>query len=496
MIITFIVPPSLDGELPAERTAGCTRLVYPMPNIYELIVAAILEKEHDVRYRDFVLEEEGEKHLEQFLADDKSDCYMLWCVNLSLETDLKTIRHIRKYHPETWVVAMGPGVTYYTRTLLVDERVVVVRGEPELTVQELLSEISEDKGCEADNVLDANSDASAYSRIKNVKGISFLKEGAVDHNPARELLKDLDNLPFPARHFIEKYPFTNPKLKTHPYTTVLTSRNCPYKCIYCVPSSLTFAREIEFKKDNGRKPPISYRSVKNIIEELDMLAAKGYRAITFIDDNFITTTKRLRPICECVKKHGFNWGCQARADAITEEVAEILSDANCGFVDLGVESFNDDILEYIKKGITSEQIYDGIGWLKKYKVPVKLNILIGTSPLETKETIKDTLRKAKALKVSQVMFNIVAPFPGTEFYELARENGGIAGGDYVPTDVQHHSILNYPNLSGREMEKMLFRNNVSFFLRPSFILKNIGKFGSFTDFKIALKALRRKLFHS
>ncbi|MDR2916879.1 MAG: B12-binding domain-containing radical SAM protein [Tannerella sp.] len=480
MIITFIVPPSLDGELPAERTAGCTRLVYPMPNIYELIVAAVLEKDYDVRYCDFVLENENEKQLEQFLANDKSDCYMLWCVNLSLETDTKTIQYIRKYHPEAWIVTIGPGVTYYTRKLLVDERVIVVRGEPELTVQELVYNILEGQD------------------LSTIKGISLLKEGKVRHNPARELIKDLDSLPFPARHFIEKYPYTNPKLKIHPYTTVLTSRNCPFKCIYCVPSSLTFAREIEFKReqDNGRKPPVSYRSVENVIEELDMLAAKGYRAIAFIDDNFITTTKRLRPICECLKKHGFSWGCQARADAITEEIARILHESNCEFVDLGVESFNDDILKYIKKGITSEQIYQGIGWLKKYNVPVKLNILIGTSPLETKETIKDTFRKAKALNVSQVMFNIVAPFPGTEFYDLARENGWIVGGDYVPTDVQHHSILNYPNLSNKEMEKMLFRNNVSFFLRPSFILKNIGRFGSFTDFKIALKALKRKLFHT
>lgn len=477
MIITFLVPPSLDGELPAERTAGCTRLVYPMPNIYELIVAAILEKEHDVRYRDFVLENGNEKQLEQFLANDKSDCFMLWCVNLSLETDLKTIRHIRKYHPKAWIITIGPGVTYYTQKLLVDEHVIVVRGEPELTVQEFIEAIS--KG----------------QNIDVIKGISILQDGNICHHSAREPIKDLDSLPFPARHFIEKYTFTNPKLKTHPYTTVLTSRNCPYRCIYCVPSSLTFAREIEFKNEHGRKPPVSCRSVENIVEELDMLAAKGYRAITFIDDNFITTTKRLRPICECVKKHGFSWGCQARADAITEEVARILHDSNCGFIDLGVESFRDDILSYIKKGITSEQIYEGIRLLKKFQIPIKLNILIGTSPLETKETVKDTFRKAKALKVSQVMFNIVAPFPGTEFYHLARENGWIAGGDYVPTDVQHHAILNYPTLSGREMEKMLFRNNVLFFLRPSFILNNIGRFGSFADFKIALKALRRKLFH-
>ena len=483
MKITFIVPPSLDGELPAERTAGCTRLVYPMPNIYELIVAAMLEKEHEVRYRDFVMEEEGEKHLRRFLAGDASDCYMLWSVNLSLATDLKTISAVREYHPDVRVIVMGPGVTFYTEKLLVDERVTVVRGEPELTVRELVAAFAAQAG------------DPAGAQDGGIRGISFVRNGKVHHTPAREPVEDLDSLPFPARHFIEKYPYTNPKLKIRPYTTVLTSRNCPYKCIYCVPSSLTFAREIAYKQAHGRKPPVSFRSVSSVVAELDMLAAQGYRAISFIDDNFITTVKRLRPICECLRKHGFRWGCQARVDAITGEVAEILHDSGCAFVDLGVESFNDDILRYIRKGVTSRQIEEGIGLLRKYKVPVKLNILIGTSPLETKATIRETLRRSRSLKVSQVMFNIVAPFPGTEFYDLALANGWIVGGDYKPTDVQHHSILTYPSLTSDEMEKMLFRNNVLFYLRPAFILRNIGRFGSFTDFRIALKALRRKLFH-
>ena len=477
MIITFIVPPSLDGKLPAERTAGCTRLVYPMPNIYELTVAAILEQEHDVRYKDFVNEHKKEKHLIKLLENDRSDCYMLWCVNLSLETDMKTIHLIRKFHPYAWIITMGPSVTYYKEKLIRDEKVIVVRGEPELTVKELVTHISN------------NHDFST------IKGISFLKTNKIVHNESRELIANLDILPFPARHFIEKFPYTNPKLKKQPYTTILTSRNCPFKCIYCVPSSLTFAREIEYKKDTNKKPPISFRSVENVTSELELLASKGYRAITFIDDNFITTEKRLRQICEAVSKHGFVWGCQARADAITEEIAQILHKSNCRFVDLGVESFNDNILNYIKKGLTSKEIFEGIALLKKYKVPIKLNILIGTSPLETKETIKDTFLKVKSLKISQVMFNIVSPFPGTEFYELAKNNGWISGGEYVPTDVQHRSILNYPNLSSKEMEKILYKNNLSFYLRPSFIFKNLRKFASFSDFKTALVAVRRKLFH-
>lgn len=478
MVVTFVIPPTFDGKMPAERTAGCTRVVYPMPNIYELIVAAVLEREgHEVHYEDFINSQRDEKAFNEFLQKDQSDCYAFWTVNLSLETDKIAIRKIRENHPKAWIIVMGPGVTYYTDELLTDNHIIVVRGEPELSVAETVKTIEQG------------------GDLQEVKGITYLLNGGKKSNPARELIRDLDELPFPARHFIEQFDFSNPKLKTHPYTTILTSRNCPFHCIYCVPSSLTFAREIENKRETGKKPFISFRSVENVIEEIEMLVEKGYKAICFIDDNFIVTAQRLRTICECLKKHNIAWGCQARVDAITEEVAEILGNSNCQFVDLGVESFNDDILQYIKKGITSQQIFDGIELLKKHNVPVKLNILIGTSPLETKKTIKETLKKAKELKVSQVMFNIVAPFPGTEFHKIAKENNWIAGGEYKPTDVQQNSIINYPNLSSKEMERMLFWNNVQFFLRPSFIINHIKKFNSWTDFKIALTALRRKLFH-
>jgi radical SAM superfamily enzyme YgiQ (UPF0313 family) len=275
---------------------------------------------------------------------------------------------------------------------------------------------------------------------------------------------------------------------------VVTSRNCPFKCIYCGPSSLTFAREIEYKRENGKKPPISFRSPENVEQELRMLHEQGYKSIGFMDDNFIVTAKRLHAIGDVLKDCGFVWGCQARADAIDDEIAEILANTGCQYVDLGVESFNDEILTYIKKGLTRQQIFSAIESLKKYNVPVKLNILIGTSPLETTETVKETMRTAKQLNVSQVMFNIVAPFPGTEFYEIAKSNKWIVGGDYVPTDVQRNSILNYPNLSSKQMERLLFWNNVSFFLRPSLIWFHMKRFHSYQDFKMALRALKIKLF--
>ena len=463
MKITFITPPSLDGYKPAERTAGCTRVVYDMPNIYELTVLAGGTKEDCF----------------DFLREDNSDCYFFWTVNLSIPTDKELQAFIYKQRPEAVSVFLGPGGTYFTSLLLENTASIVVRGEPEETVDELIT------------LLATGSD------WRNIKGISYLDSvsGKVINNPARPLIKNLDELPFPAIHFIQNYVFSNPKLKVSPYMSVVTSRNCPFHCIYCVPSSLTFAREIEYKKEHeGKKPPIGFRSPENVVAEIEELAAQGFRAIGFMDDNFIVTSKRLKVIGEALKKHQLVWGCQARVDAINEEIAAMLSEYDCRYVDLGVESFNDDILRYIKKGITEAQIYSAIRLLKKYKVPVKLNILIGTSPIETEETIRDTLRKAKQLKVDQVMFNIVSPFPATEFYELAKENGWIKGGEYTPTDVQRNSILSYPNLTSEQMERLLFRNNLRFFLSPSFVWRNMRKFSSFHDFRIALAALKIKLF--
>lgn len=485
MKLTFLVPPCYDNKQPAERSAGCTRVVYPMINIYELTAAAALRDlgGYEVDYQDFVFNGTGsasEKDFKEFLQKDNSDVYLIWTVNLSLNSDLTAISIIREFHPDTPVILMGPGATYFiNRALQTHQNIFIVRGEPELTLLELLDSLSSGREPEG------------------IKGVSYTdKHGKIVNNPSRPLNEDLDALPFPARDLLKGKIYHNPKLKTGPYTTMFTSRNCPYRCIYCVPSSLTFAREIEFRKDHpGRKPTIGFRSLESVKKEIDMLAAQGVKAIGFMDDNFIWNEERTKGICDILRPHGIVWGCQARVDAITEPIAKMLGESGCRYVDLGIESFDEGILKYIKKGITPEDIYRSVNLLKKYNVPVKLNVLLGSSPLETRDTIRHTLKEAKKLDVDQVMFNIVSPFPGTEYYEICMENGWIKGNQYRPTDVQHESILNLPQISAEEMEKLLFRNNISYFLSPRFISKQIRRFSSWSEFKAAAKALKLKLFH-
>ena len=480
MKLTFLIPPCYDHKQPAERSAGCTRIVYPMINIYELTAAATLrEAGHEVAYRDFVYDGKEPEAFDRFLSRDLSDAYLIWSVNLSLESDLKAVEHIRMFHRTTPVILMGPAPTYYMHRALYDSNTYLVRGEPELTLLELMESLA--KG----------------ERPMEVKGVTFVGPGNKRiSNPPRPLNRDLDALPFPARDLLAGRVYHNPKLKTGPYTTMYTSRNCPFHCLYCVPSSLTFAREIEFHKEHpGRKPTIGFRSLESVEKEVDQLAAEGYRAIGFMDDNFIWNEERTAGICRIMKKHKIVWGCQARVDAITEPIAKMLGESYCRYVDLGIESFDKDILEYVKKGITPEDIYRSVKLLKKYNVPVKLNVLIGSSPLETRETVLHTLREAKKLDVDQVMFNIVSPFPGTEYYEICKKNGWIKGGDYRPTDVQHESILDLPHISAEEMERLLYRNNLSFFLSPRFIWKQLRRFRKPSEFIASAKALKMKLFH-
>ena len=139
MRITFITPPSLDQFKPAERTAGCTRVVYNMINIYELTVAALLEREGlEVRYRNFVLDEATPEDCFAFIREDDSDVYIFWTVNLSIPTDQKVAAYIHEWHPKAWVLFLGPGGTYFAPKLSLDARSVVVRGEPEVTTLELI----------------------------------------------------------------------------------------------------------------------------------------------------------------------------------------------------------------------------------------------------------------------------------------------------------------------------------------------------------------------
>ncbi len=505
MRVSFLTPPSFSHRQPAERSAGCTRVVVPTPNIYELTLAATVRRDTgaEISLDDFTVGRSPYRQFATFAENHDCDIIFIWSVNLSYDDDIQALSILRRHNSRLPVIFAGPGPTWAPRRYLHDIFTYVLRAEPETTACALVRALDSTEENIQRIFSEKNNDHHARwrrsqffeSNILKITGLSWCDENGIVHdNPSRPPNDRLDDLPFPARDLIADRTYRNPKLKTGPYTTAFTSRNCPYHCIFCVPSSLSFAREIEHRNNHGCKPPVGFRSVESISMEMDQIALQGYRAVGFTDDNFIWNEQRTAAICSIMRRHKLIWGCQARADAITPAIAEMLARSGCRYIDLGVESFDDRILEYIKKGITADRIRQAIHDLADAGIQVKLNVLIGSSPLETTTTVGHTLREVRRLPVDQIMINIVSPFPGTEFHRLCMENGWIDGGRYIPTDVQRHSILRLPHLTPRQMERMLFRHNLRYFLSWRFISRQVVRFRSAADFIHALKALKIKLF--
>lgn len=479
MKVTFLTPPALEGKLAADRVFGCNYGYYPVPNIFILTCAAVLRNEgFEVSYVDGVLDNWSANDLIDFLKNDKSDLYVLYTVYLAKSTDLKTLELIRKFRGNVNVAFSGPVPTETPEIFIRDENTYVVRGEPEITLKELVQCLQQDK------------------KPEGIESVSYKDKENFVHNQFRKVVDDLDSLPFPARDLVEKYKyyFYNPKIGIRPFTVMLSSRGCSYHCTYCVPCSLSFARELEYKGYLNKKPPVRQRSAKNIIEELKLIKEGGYKSIGFIDDQFIWNENRVLEICEGIKEIGIEFGILARADRLTEPIVKALKAANCKYVDIGVESFNQKILDDIKKDLDVNTIYYAIDLLKKYQITCKINVLIAASPLETEETILENIKMIKKIKPDSVMYGITNPFPGTEFHKVAKREGWMLYDEYKPVDVQKECIISYPHLSNKKIEKLARMANRQFFLSPSFVIQNLKKIRTPRDFLKACISFKRKLF--
>lgn len=461
MKVTFLdIPDWIRGET-VEKVFGCNYTIYPFPNIFSLGLAALLrQKGIGVGYEDFGVRYQSQDEFVGWLQQDQSDVYCIHSVNLSREGDLYARGLIRQVRGDVAVVFTGPGPTIAPRSYLHDDHTVVMRGEADAEIERVVWRAATGSG----------------EALRDVPGVTFRMNGEVIHTKSVAPLDDVNSLPFPARDLLCPDDYANPKLPRGPWTTLLTSRGCSFKCTYCVPHSHSFARELEFKRDHdGRKPLVRMRSIVDVYAEIQELRATGYRSFSIIDDQFIWGEKRTLEFCEMMKPLKMEWGCLARSELITENIARAFGESGCRYVDIGAESFSQEILDFVHKGSTPEDTRRAVSFLKRYGVGPKLNILVGAGPLETKETLRQTLREVLRLKPDAVMFSALSPFPGTEFYDQAKKEGWLAGNEYKPVYVQQNAQIKYPNLSQEELQRWLRYATLRFYLSPSFILRNICK---------------------
>jgi len=227
------------------------------------------------------------------------------------------------------------------------------------------------------------------------------------------LTKDLDSIPFPARHLLpEEAVFSNALFEGEKYgkgpkaTTIITSRGCPYQCAFCPQMKI-----------------IRFRSPQNVAEEIRYLQ-KRYNChhFRFVDDSFTINKKRLFEICNLFEPLNIHFRTQTRSDLLEPEMCEALCNAGCDELGLGVETANDNVLKLIKKGETVEDHRRAVEMAKESGLRVKVNWMTGL-PGETWKTIEENKAFMREMKPDRWILNQFCPFPGCDIWRNPEKYG-------------------------------------------------------------------------
>jgi radical SAM superfamily enzyme YgiQ (UPF0313 family) len=388
-----------------------------------LAVSSFIEEYYEVKIIDQRVEEDWEVKLIEELKKNPL-CLGITCMTCPQITfALQACDIARKNSPETMIVWGGVHATLMTEETLRHPLVdIIVRGEGEISFKNLVDRLQMDR----------------KSDLTPVRGISFKdKNGEIIHTPAERLLpmdQTLD-LPYHLLDSIEDYIGSQGRFKdgTARSLIYISSRGCPYHCTFCAMPGL--------KETRWRAEPIelTYKRITTLKERFKL------DSITFHDENFMVDTKRVNRLAEMINGE-FKWWVQARMDSLLRVDINKLVKNGLGSLQPGLESGSERILKMIKKNETVEDYIEANKKLAKTDMEPLYNFMIGF-PTESEEEVFMTVDLALRMlednnKAMIAGFYVVVPYPGTELYALALENGFVPPSrleDWAEYNRQHSS---------------------------------------------------------
>lgn len=300
---------------------------------------------------------------------------------VSLKSCCEACAFIKENFPDILLVGGGETASRRADYILENGYVnYIVDGEGEITFPELLHSLKNNMEC-----------------INEVQGIIYRHGGIVVRNIKRKLIESLDILPFPARDLFE--------FKEYPQWSVLTSRGCPYTCTFCSPS-------------DWWQHKIRYRSIKNVISEIEEIVNKfGITDIYVGDDIFTHNKKRVYAFCQGLKDKGLKirWTCLTRADCVDFRLLKTMHDSGCCEISIGLESANDDTLALINKGESVKDIKKAINMCEEIGIQTRVTIIFGL-PKENEEKLFNTLTFLENCQPNQVQLYSLALYDGTMLF--------------------------------------------------------------------------------
>jgi len=466
--VLLINPPvSFDEQyVRGSKTVG--EILPPLGLAY---IAAYLENNgHKVRIIDGMAEN---KTISEISNKSKSfDIVGITSITHFVPRAHETAMAIKQVDKDVPVVMGGPHPTVVPFEVLEDKNVdYVVKGEGEITTLDLVDAVEGKKNPE------------------KVLGLAFRKNGKIRFNGDRPLVKNIDELPMPARHLLPMHLYfsSEARSKDKRAFSMMGSRGCPNNCSFCSNNEM-------FRKIFRANSP------ERVVDEMEILIDKYHaKDIEFWDDNFMLIKKRVMEICDLIKERGIevDWHAQGRVDSADFEVLIKMKESGCYYVGYGVESGSERILKDVGKNETKDQIRTTFKLTKKAGMLVRGYFMIGFIG-ETIEEMNQTIEFAKELDPDIATFSFLTPFPGTKDFIRAQQEGKFDKDYYKKSIIPEFNFLDKPvyvpkGITEEQILQMHRNAYRSFYLRPGYILKQIKNIRSLSDIKRLVNGARAVL---
>jgi radical SAM superfamily enzyme YgiQ (UPF0313 family) len=485
--VLVLNPPSPDGDLflrDIARVGRRTRdgIIWPQTALAQ-IGAVVQAAGYSVDVIDAIGLSMNWEEFERYMWKHKPRYLVTHATAPTLTNDMRT-SFIGKA-VGTISMAIGTHVTPMSRETLESYPTldVVIRGEPELTIVDVIRSIDRQVEREqaGETVSVGNSELTSPWRklpfpdasylttrgrflgvapqlvaraLRETLGVGYRDEhGNVVINPDRPFIENLDDLPIPLH---DKLPWRKYKVPIvgGPYTFVLTSRGCPAGCRYCI-------KHVTYQSS------VRHRSPEHVLKEMVMLKELGMHHIHFEADLFTVKKEFVYDLCNTIIKERLQlrWSCNSRVDFVDEAELKLMKQAGCFMIAWGLESGSETVLKRARKGTTVQRIEETIAASHRAGIMNWGYFIIGL-PGETVESIQQTIALSKRIPVDIALFHIATPYPGTPFYYEAVENGWINMDRWEDYDMYSHTVLNYPHLSSQDLEYWARRAAREWSLRP------------------------------
>jgi len=435
-----------------------------LPSLGLAYIAAYLEQcGHKVAIVDMKVEELS---IDDLLTKIKQGAYQLigiTATTVQINSAMVIAKNIKHLFPDIKIVMGGPHPHVMAEEVLSSKHVdYVARGEGEITMLELANK----------------------KNPESILGLSFKKNSNLVHNSPRPVIENIDTLPFPARHLLlmDKYRPTPGNYKRLPVASMITSRGCPGKCTFC--NTDIFGKKIRF------------RSSGNIVKEIKFLMNNyGVKEISFYDDTLTISKKNIEEFCNNIIENNIDiiWSCMSRVDCVSLSMLKLMKKAGCHSICYGIESADEKILRNINKKVSLSCVPEVIKLTKKANIEVRVSFMLG-NPGETKNTLENTIRYAISLKPDIFVFNITTPFPGTDMYNWAKENGYLSTYNWSDYDLGN-VIMNLPTVDSEIIKKCYKIAYKKCYLRLEYLMQRLTKIRSYESLMMHINLLRSMIFN-